>query len=210
MLYDKDIREPLFDFLEEKYGKIRIIEEKSVGRSRADVVMVLPESLCGLEIKSDADTYARLSRQVRDYNQYFDYNYIVAGTKHAHHVEEHVPDWWGIITVEEGRPDFYLLRKAGENPKVNWKRKLGLLWRPELARIQEKNSLPKYRQKSKDFVIEKILLKVPGERLYRQISDELFERDYTEIEENIRAYKKEALLRRLQKKGGGELCGISG
>ena len=204
MLYDKDIREPLFDFLEEKYGKIRIIEEKSVGRSRADVVMVLPESLCGLEIKSDADTYARLSRQVRDYNQYFDYNYIVAGTKHAHHVEEHVPDWWGIITVEleEGRPDFYLLRKAGENPKVNWKRKLGLLWRPELSRIQEKNSLPKYRQKSKDFVIEKILLKVPGERLYRQISDELFERDYTEIEENIRAYKKEALLRRLQKKGG--------
>ncbi len=204
MLYDKDIREPLFDFLEEKYGKIRIIEEKSVGRSRADVVMVLPESLCGLEIKSDADTYARLSRQVRDYNQYFDYNYIVAGTKHAHHVEEHVPDWWGIITVEleEGRPDFYLLRKAGENPKVNWKRKLGLLWRPELARIQEKNSLPKYRQKSKDFVIEKILLKVPGERLYRQISEELFERDYTEIEENIRAYKKEALLRRLQKKGG--------
>ncbi len=204
MLYDKDIREPLFDFLEETYGKVRIIEEKKMGRSRADVVMVLPESLCGLEIKSDADTYARLSRQVRDYNQYFDYNYIVAGTKHAHHVEEHVPDWWGIITVEleEGRPDFYLLRKAGENPKVNWKRKLGLLWRPELARIQEKNSLPKYRQKSKDFVIEKILLKVPGERLYRQISDELFERDYTEIEENIRAYKKEALLRRLQKKGG--------
>lgn len=204
MLYDKDIREPLFDFLEETYGKVRIIEEKKMGRSRADVVMVLPEAVCGLEIKSDADTYARLSRQVRDYNQYFDYNYIVAGTKHAHHVEEHVPDWWGIITVEleEGRPDFYLLRKAGENPKVNWKRKLGLLWRPELARIQEKNSLPKYREKSKDFVIEKILLKVPGERLYRQISDELFERDYTEIEENIRAYKKEALLRRLQKKGG--------
>lgn len=203
-LYDKDIREPLFDFLEETYGKVRIIEEKKMGRSRADVVMVLPEAVCGLEIKSDADTYARLSRQVRDYNQYFDYNYIVAGTKHAHHVEEHVPDWWGIITVEleEGRPDFYLLRKAGENPKVNWKRKLGLLWRPELARIQEKNSLPKYREKSKDFVIEKILLKVPGERLYRQISDELFERDYTEIEENIRAYKKEALLRRLQKKGG--------
>ena len=45
MLYDKDIREPLFDFLEETYGKIRIIEEKSVGRSRADVVMVLPDAL---------------------------------------------------------------------------------------------------------------------------------------------------------------------
>lgn len=200
MLYDKDIREPLFDFLEESYGKIRIIEEKQMGRSRADVVMVLQEALCGLEIKSDADTYARLGRQVRDYDQYFDYNYIVAGTKHAHHVEEHVPDWWGIITVEleEGRPDFYLLREAGENPNINWKRKTGLLWRPELVHIQERNQLPRYRQKGKDFVIDKILQKVPKEQLYRQISDELFERDYTKIEEDIRAYKKEALLKQLQ------------
>ena len=37
---DKDIREPLFDFLEAEYGKIRIIEEKTMDRSRADVVMV--------------------------------------------------------------------------------------------------------------------------------------------------------------------------
>ena len=34
MLYDKDIREPLFDFLEERYGKVRVIEEKQMGRSR--------------------------------------------------------------------------------------------------------------------------------------------------------------------------------
>ena len=30
-LHDKDIREPLFDFLEAEYGKIRIIEEKTMG-----------------------------------------------------------------------------------------------------------------------------------------------------------------------------------
>ena len=63
MLYDKDIREPLFDFLEERFGKIRIIEEKRMGRSRADILMVLEGAVMGLEIKSDADTYARLSRQ---------------------------------------------------------------------------------------------------------------------------------------------------
>ena len=192
MLYDKDIREPLFDFLEEQYGKIRIIEEKKMGRSRADVVMVLPSAVCGIEIKSDADTYARLSRQVRDYDQYYDYNYIVAGTRHAGHVKEHVPEWWGVITVEleEGRPDFYILRKAKENPKVNWKRKMSLLWRPELAHIQEINQLPKYKQKSKDFVIEKILLKVSKEQLYQQISEELFERDYTQIGKVISEYRK--------------------
>ena len=48
---DKDIREALFDFLETEYGKIRIIEEKTMGRSRADVVMVTEDALFGLEMR---------------------------------------------------------------------------------------------------------------------------------------------------------------
>ena len=56
MLYDKDIREPLFEFLEERYGKVRILEEKRMGRSRADAVMIMEDALAGIEIKSDADT----------------------------------------------------------------------------------------------------------------------------------------------------------
>lgn len=158
-MHDKDIREPLFDFLEETYGKVRIIEEKQMGRSRADIVMVLPEALAGIEIKSDADTYARLGRQVKDYDLYFDKNIVVAGSVHGMHIEEHVPEWWGIITVEwiNGAADFYVLREAKENPKRRWKRKLSLLWRPELACIQEMNGMPKYKEKSKAFVIDKIL-----------------------------------------------------
>ena len=91
----------MFDFLEDRYGKIRIIEEKRMGRSRADVVMVLPGAITGIEIKSDADTYARLKRQVKDYNRFFDSNIVAVGSTHAAHLEEHVPSWWGIITVEE-------------------------------------------------------------------------------------------------------------
>ena len=126
MLYDKDIREPLFEFLEERYGKTRFLEEQVMGQSRADVVMVLPEALCGIEIKSYADTYARLERQVYDYNLYYDYNIVVVGTSHAAHIEEHVPEWWGIITVEseEDRTDFYLMREAKENPKMEWNHKI--------------------------------------------------------------------------------------
>ncbi|MBS7006824.1 sce7726 family protein [Anaerostipes sp.] len=191
MLYDKDIREPLFDFLEERYAKIRIIEEKQMGRSRADIVMVTEDSVFGIEIKSDADTYARLQRQIRDYDQFFDYNYAVVGSRHALHIEEKIPAWWGIITAEEtgDAVDFYMLRSPGENPKLVWKNKLRLLWRPELAHIQERNQLPKYRQKSKAFVIDKIIEKVPAELLKTQVSDELFERDYHEIENTIRTYK---------------------
>lgn len=193
MLYDKDIRNPLFDFLEESYHKIRIIEEKQMGRSRADIVMVIEDAVFGIEIKSDADTYTRLQRQVRDYDRFFDHNFVVAGSRHALHIKEKVPKWWGIITVEEmgDQVDFYLLRSPGENPKILWKKKLSLLWRPELAHIQEINQLPKYKQKSKAFVIEKIIEKVPQDILTKQISDELFERDYNKIEEIIYEYKVE-------------------
>lgn len=186
MLRDRDIREPLFDFLEERLGKIRIIEEKTMGRSRADIVMVLPEALVGIEIKSDADSYARLSRQVADYDRYFDFNYVVVGSTHGAHIRAHVPDYWGVISVEEswtkhGALDFYVMREAARNPNMEPDKKLRLLWRPELAHIQEKNGMFKYASASKDFVRRKILECVPQELLWRQLSEELFERDYTTI-----------------------------
>lgn len=131
IFYDKDIREPLFDFLEDSFGKVRILEEKRTGSARADVVMITPDFLYGIEIKSDADTYARLEKQVKNYNWYYDRN-IVVGSSHAAHVKEHVPDLWGIITVEadeSGAPDFYVMRQAEVNPRVKDKRKISIMWR---------------------------------------------------------------------------------
>ncbi len=202
MIYDKDIREPLFEFLEIKYGKTRFIEEKRMGKSRADVVMIRDGAVCGIEIKSDADTYARLDRQVKDYDQYFDYNYVVIGSTHASHIKEHVPESWGIISVEltadsgsekaditSGEIDFYVIREPERNPKLDWVKKLSILWRPELATIQEKNNMAAYKNKSKAFVIDKIIEKVPQEILVEQISDTLFERDYTQIAEQINAFR---------------------
>lgn len=159
MLKDKDIREPLFEFLEIEYGKTRIIEEKMMGQSRADVIMVIASALVGLEIKSDADTYTRLESQVKDYDKYFDYNIVVVGSSHAMHVEEHVPDHWGIITVDEidEKPDFYFLRRPTLNKKMKLNRKLELLWRPELSMILDKFNMPAYKNESKLFVRKKII-----------------------------------------------------
>ncbi len=185
VLYDKDIREPLFFYLEETYGKIRILEEKTTGRARADVVMITPQYIYGIEIKSDADSYVRLKKQVKNYNLYYDRNIIVAGSTHAAHVAKHVPDTWGIITVEldeKGRVDFYKLREASDNPKVRPENKITFLWRRELNRLLEINKLPKYRKMSKEFVQQKLLEKVPGDILWPQAYDELFERDYNTIE----------------------------
>lgn len=207
MLKDKDIRESLFEFLENEYGKIRIFEEKNMGRSRADVVMITEKDIYGIEIKSDADTYARLDRQVKDYNRFFDYNYAVVGTTHAMHIEEHVPDFWGIITVEEvdGEIDFYVLRRPQPNPYMEMKLKLSILWRPELVHIQELNNMPAYKRMSKDFVMDKIVLKVDKDILDTQICNELFERDYSAIAEQIHSYRLEQAAKsskRIRRKSG--------
>lgn len=53
-LLDKDIREPLFTYLEIKLGNVRFFEEKEIGRARADIMMVTDDAISGLEIKSDA------------------------------------------------------------------------------------------------------------------------------------------------------------
>ena len=198
MIYDKDIREPLFDFLDETYGKNRILEEKIIGNSRADVVMVTPEAIYGIEIKSDADTHARLKSQVKDYDKYYDMNFVVVGTSHAAHIEEHVPAYWGIITVEEvdNNLDFYILRHPEPNPKVTWKRKLEMLWRPEIAVLQDIFSMPKYREKSKSFVLSKVLErlengKIDPKEFTIQMNELLIQRDYNSISETLKEYKLE-------------------
>ncbi len=186
ILYDSDIREPLFDYLEERFGKTRIFEEKIIGKSRADLLMLTASQIIGLEIKSDADTYERLKRQVRDYNRYCDANYIVIGKSHEKHVVEHIPKEWGILTVNVMGRDFVIeeMRPAMPNPKMKRELQITLVWRPELQHLLEINHLPKYKQKSKRFVQQKLLEKMEWEQLKPQICEELFERDYTLWEED--------------------------
>lgn len=181
MLHDSDIRDNLCLYLEEKYGEVRFFEELTMGRSRADIVMVTRDAIYGIEIKSDADTYARLKRQVRDYNKYFDYNLLVVGSTHAIHAMEHVPKHWGIVSVEliKDKMDFYEIRDPQKSPKATLKNQLPLLWRRELAQIQQINKLHKYAGKSKSFIEEYVLSSVPPEVLKRQVIDILFERDYS-------------------------------
>ncbi len=181
MLHDSDIRDNLCLYLEEVHGKVRFFDELVIGKARADIVMVTEEAIFGIEIKSDADTYARLKRQVRYYNKFFDYNILVVGSTHAAHAEEHVPKHWGIISVEMigGKMDFYELRSPALSPRASLKTQLGLLWRRELSEIQRINKLHKYTGRRRDFVEEYVLSSIPEETLKKQVLDVLFERDYS-------------------------------
>ncbi|MDF9824793.1 hypothetical protein M2475_001325 [Breznakia sp. PF5-3] len=191
-LYDEDIRDPLFDYLESMYGKIRVFEEKIIGKSRADFIVVCEDKILGIEIKSDVDTYERLKTQVKNYNKYCDYNYIAIGKSHALHVDKHIPKEWGILvlSVHQGAICVEEKRPAQVNPKMKKEHQITMMWRPEIQRILKRNHLPEYKQKSKKFVQQKLLEKMQWNCLKQQMCEELFERDYTLWEAELEQYKR--------------------
>jgi len=173
------LRDALCEFFECKYGKIRFLEEKNIGKVRADMIAVLPTGLVGIEIKSHSDSYTRLAGQIKGYDKFCDYNYLCVGSTHIH-AEEHIPLYWGIVvmTVRDG-VRFDNLREPSPNPKCKTERQTELLWRNELAHILKTEKLPRYAGKSKKFICTKLCEKLPPERLKPLLCDRLFERDYT-------------------------------
>ena len=198
-MLDREMREPLFDYLDENFGKIRIIEEKTIQGSRADVLGVLDGYFVGFEIKSDQDTYERLKTQVKDYDRFCDFCYIVVGASHRKHVAEHVPEHWGILVVTEDGVE--LDRGADDNPRAELADQLTLMWKRELHRLLELNACPKYTNMSRKFIREKLLQKVDHDRLKKQMTELIFERDYTIFDEEPtvaekKVKKKRAVLRK--------------
>lgn len=100
-----------------------------------------------------------------------------------------------------------MLKKPIHNPKMKLQNKLKILWRPELALIQELNSMPKYKQVGKDTVINKIIERteypegkkgrISLEELSRQVSNVLFERDYNDVSATLKEYYKGELKKKI-------------
>lgn len=61
---------------------------------------------------------------------------------------------------------------------------MGLLWKRELAVLQEQNGLYKYSDKSKMFRKKYLMESVDKELLKKQMIEVLFERDYSIFEED--------------------------
>ena len=74
---DKQIREILIEYLKHQYDKARIYQEKSIGTSICDLMLVYDE-LIGFEIKSDGDNYERLNGQIDAYSKFFDKKRVLA------------------------------------------------------------------------------------------------------------------------------------
>ena len=101
---------------------------------RADLAVVASD-LHGYEIKSAADTLRRLPRQVDAFGRVFDRCSAVVSGRHLDHSVELIPDWWGVIVVEEaaGLPRLVPQRPSLPNPAIDVELVVRLLWRDEVA-----------------------------------------------------------------------------
>ena len=175
-MLDKDIREKLYDYLDERYGKVRTIEEKVILKSRADMLAIIDGEIIGIEIKSDSDTYTRLKTQIKDYERFCDKCYVAVGESHIH-VSEHVPEYWGIIVVSND--NVIVDRDAGLSPKVKINNQLDILWRAELYAVQMKEGLPKLSNWKRRDIYKRLIETCGEEQVKLDLTEQLFERDYT-------------------------------
>lgn len=153
---DRDVREALRrKVLAEhtRHPDTLVIDELGIahGSARVDIAVVNGR-LHGYEIKSDADTLTRLPAQANAYSAVFDRVTIVAGSKHAQHLEDVIPAWWGIKVATQGPRGgvhFADLRAPRRNPSIAPIELAHLLWRGEAQALLEARAIKGVRGKNR-------------------------------------------------------------
>lgn len=94
-----------------------VLEELRLGRGvvRADVVAVYGHLDC-YEIKSSRDTLQRLVKQGWQYGRVFDHVTLVTAVRHLDAALDLIPDWWGVMIVDEARERLMWQRSPHANP----------------------------------------------------------------------------------------------
>lgn len=103
----------------------------AAGRVRADVAELTGDAIHLVEIKSAADTLARLPRQADLYGLVADRCTLAADPVHVDAAAAVLPDWWGLAAV--GDHGVQLVRAGQPNPAPDPVTTAMLLWAPELA-----------------------------------------------------------------------------
>lgn len=174
-MYDADIRVVLRANSEHPE---HLCDEVNLDRGKARIdVLDISEELLGYEIKSDNDSFSRLSRQAEVYNQTLSKVIIVVGDKFIDRVVGYVPEFWGIIhcykcPVGIGRLE--VIREAKPNPKYSARRSVEVLWRAEcIDLILAKGKCPGLYSKRKFWMYKKICEIYPQAELPKLIAEKM-------------------------------------
>lgn len=113
--------------------------EIRVNSSRIDF-LTINGNTTSFEIKSQIDNLQKLVKQVNNYNQVFEFNYIVIDEKHLSKALQIVPENYGIWIFDNSQKS--IVRKALLNNNLNSIAQLQLLTKREMVKFFSKNSIP--------------------------------------------------------------------
>lgn len=134
-------------------GHTVTIFEMNVGNSRADICMINGKSMV-FEIKTEYDTFARLSKQLYDYEQVFEYVCLVVPKSKVDSAMLQINQDIGVIFYDQnrlGNIKFYEHRAPKYNYNIDSIKQLNTLTKNEL------NKLIKLKSISKNELIENVL-----------------------------------------------------
>lgn len=122
-----------------KNSETLVVDELGLqhGKCRADIA-VINGHFIGYEIKSDVDSLKRLNDQIESYNSVFDHISAIVAVCHLEEAINIIPDWWGIISVSDGKRGaihFKTIRRSIQNENVDKYAVAQLLWRNEAREI---------------------------------------------------------------------------
>ena len=125
---------------EAEHGHTRIVHELALCQAEARIDLAdVNGHLVGWEIKTRADTLARLPRQQEVYSRVFDRVWLVADGRHIENALTLIPEWWGVMRIagDDDGCRLETLRPSRLNRHIDIHSLVRLLWREEaLAELQ--------------------------------------------------------------------------
>lgn len=112
-----------------KHNVVSAFEIKA-NNSRLDFLRVNGKSI-SYEIKTELDNLHKLQKQISDYQNLFEYNYIVIDEKHFDNAIKLIPNTYGIFIVNQDK--LKEKRKAVLNERLNPNRQLALFTKKEIT-----------------------------------------------------------------------------
>lgn len=146
------------------------------------------DTLVGVEIKSDKDTFTRLQRQASYYEANCDVTYVAVGERLLKKMHE-IPSNFGILLCYDGGDviQVELVRESTASPPT-LEALYSLLWRDELIHLLRLHDLYKGMSKARVYQMLEVLAPL-GEVVRPQIKKLLYERDwktfYPEPDEHV-------------------------
>lgn len=103
--------------------------EINANNSRLDFLKINGHTV-SYEIKSEVDNLSKIEKQISDYSELFDYNYVVIGRNHLLSIKRLCPPHYGIIIVEDSI--IKEVRKPKMNNNINSIKQLNVFTKKEL------------------------------------------------------------------------------